>query len=68
MIKNVTTYNNQNCVVLLLKNSTKSILNRFVKEIGNILKKQKPIIMTSLQINNVGYVCKIHHHTFVTTM
>jgi hypothetical protein len=24
--------------------------------------------MTSLQINNVGYVCKIHHHTFVTTM
>jgi hypothetical protein len=68
MIKNVTRYNNPNCVVLLLKKSTKSILNCFVKEIGNILEKQKTIIMTSLQIEYVSYVCKINHHTFVTTM
>jgi len=42
MIKNVTTNNNPNCVVLLLKSSTKSILNCFVKEIGNILENKKP--------------------------
>jgi vacuolar-type H+-ATPase subunit E/Vma4 len=42
MIKNVTTSNNPNCVVLLLKSSTKSIMNCFVKEIGNILENKKP--------------------------
>jgi vacuolar-type H+-ATPase subunit E/Vma4 len=48
MIKNVTTNNNPNCVVLLLKSSTKSIFELFCEGNWKYLRKQKTITMTCL--------------------